>query len=106
MCTHHVDVQCVYYTCKLWLLQDLSKRRRNHLASLYDYIQSCNKEMVYLSGQQDRIIQRDWSDRMIDPPGVRTEYEVRGQSPVISHRCRMLDAIFSLLCCLLIRQRL
>lgn len=43
-------------------------------------MQSCSKELVYLSGQQERILQRDWSDRMVDPPGVRMEYEVKAQS--------------------------
>ncbi|KAG7216188.1 hypothetical protein INR49_029037 [Caranx melampygus] len=66
-------------------LLELSQCRHNHLASLYDYIQSCNKELVYLSGQQDRIIQRDWSDRMIDPPGVRTEYEKFKTNGLVSH---------------------
>lgn len=58
-------------------LQESSKLRRKHLASLYEYMQSCSKELVYLSGQQERIINRDWSDRMVDPSGVRTEYEVK-----------------------------
>ncbi|KAK7939050.1 hypothetical protein WMY93_002376 [Mugilogobius chulae] len=52
-----------------------SEQRRAHLSSLRDYMQSCNKELLYLSSQQDRIMQRDWSDRMADPAGVRTEYE-------------------------------
>ncbi|XP_061567168.1 envoplakin-like [Cololabis saira] len=56
-------------------LLDDSRRRRLHLASLYEYMQSCSKELVYLSGQQERVLQRDWSDRMVDPPGVRMEYE-------------------------------
>uniref|UniRef100_A0A3Q3N8D0 Envoplakin-like n=1 Tax=Labrus bergylta TaxID=56723 RepID=A0A3Q3N8D0_9LABR len=62
---------CVYLS-----LQESSQKRKNHLASLYDYMQSCNKELGYLSGQQDRILKRDWSDRMVDPRGVRMEYEV------------------------------
>lgn len=61
-------------------MQESSQRRRSYLASLYEYMQSCSKELVYLSGQQERILQRDWSDRMVDPPGVRMEYEVRGLS--------------------------
>ncbi|KAJ0058417.1 hypothetical protein NL108_014138, partial [Boleophthalmus pectinirostris] len=52
-----------------------SVQRRTHLSTLYDYMQSCSKELVYLSSQQDRILNRDWSDRMVDPAGVRTEYE-------------------------------
>ena len=63
----------------LCVMQESSQQRRNHLASLYEYMQSCSKELVYLSGQQERILQRDWSDRMADPSGVRMEYEVRGQ---------------------------
>lgn len=61
----------------LCVLQESSKQRRNHLASLYEYMQSCNKELVYLSGQQERILNRDWSDRMADPKSVQMEYEVR-----------------------------
>lgn len=57
-------------------LQDSSRLRHKHLASLYEYMQSCSKELVYLSGQQERIINRDWSDHMADPSGVRVEYEV------------------------------
>ncbi|XP_054891427.1 envoplakin-like [Poeciliopsis prolifica] len=56
-------------------LLESSTLRRKHLASLYEYMQSCTKELVYLTGQQERIISRDWSDRMVDPAGVRTEYE-------------------------------
>uniref|UniRef100_A0A3B4A4J5 Uncharacterized protein n=1 Tax=Periophthalmus magnuspinnatus TaxID=409849 RepID=A0A3B4A4J5_9GOBI len=58
------------------LSQSRSVQRRTHLSSLYEYMQSCSKELVYLSSQQDRILNRDWSDRMVDPAGVRTEYEV------------------------------
>lgn len=57
-------------------LQETSRKRRKHLASLYDYLQSCRKELDYLSQQKNRILQRDWSDRMVDPPSVRMEYEV------------------------------
>lgn len=70
---------CSYVVCTLRVLQESSERRRNHLASLYEYMQSCSKELIYLSNQQDRILQRDWSDRMVDPPSVRMEYEVRIQ---------------------------
>lgn len=73
----------MYLTCVLCVLQESSKQRRAHLASLYEYMQSCSKELVYLSGQQDRILQRDWSDRMVDPPGVRMEYEVRGHRQAV-----------------------
>lgn len=66
-------------TCYVFVLQEKSQQRRSYLASLYEYMQSCSKELIYLSGQQDRIIQRDWSDLMVDPPSVRMEYEVRGE---------------------------
>ncbi|KAM9843794.1 envoplakin [Aulostomus maculatus] len=66
-------------------LCESSQRRRSHLASLYEYMQSCSKELVYLSGQQERILQRDWSDRMIDPPGVRMEYERFKNSGLLAH---------------------
>ncbi|MEQ2262327.1 hypothetical protein XENORESO_006806, partial [Xenotaenia resolanae] len=55
---------------------EISKLRHNHLASLYEYMQSCSKELVYLSSQQERILNRDWSDRMVDTSGVRMEYEM------------------------------
>ncbi|XP_041672847.1 envoplakin [Cheilinus undulatus] len=66
-------------------LFESSQKRKNNLASLYEYMQSCSKELLYLSGQQDRILQRDWSDRMVDPPGVRTEYEKFKTSGLIAH---------------------
>ncbi|XP_056263419.1 envoplakin-like [Pseudoliparis swirei] len=66
-------------------LHESSQQRRNKLASLYEYVQSCSKELVYLSGQQERILQRDWSDRMADPPGVRMEYEKFKNSGLLAH---------------------
>ncbi|XP_077590836.1 envoplakin-like [Stigmatopora nigra] len=66
-------------------LLESSIKRRNHLASLYEYMQSCRKELDYLSQQQDRILQRDWSDRMADPPSVRMEYEKFKSNGLLSH---------------------
>ncbi|XP_059203216.1 envoplakin [Centropristis striata] len=66
-------------------LYESSQQRRNHLASLYEYVQGCSKELVYLSGQQERILQRDWSDRMVDPPGVRMEYEKFKNNGLLAH---------------------
>ncbi|TNN58548.1 Envoplakin [Liparis tanakae] len=66
-------------------LHESSLQRRNKLASLYEYVQSCSKELAYLSGQQERILQRDWSDRMADPPGVRMEYEKFKNSGLLAH---------------------
>ncbi|KAM4635679.1 envoplakin [Polymixia lowei] len=66
-------------------LLESSESRRRYLASLYDYMQRCSKELVYLSEQQDRILQRDWSDRMTDPPGVRMEYEKFKNNGLLVH---------------------
>ncbi|XP_068574937.1 envoplakin [Cebidichthys violaceus] len=66
-------------------LYESSQLRRNNLASLYEYVQSCTKELGYLSGQQERILQRDWSDRMGDPRGVRMEYEKFKTSGLLAH---------------------
>lgn len=61
-----------------WLfLQDNSKWRRHYLNSLYEYMQGSNKELVFLGEEQQKIKRQDWSDRMIDPPDVRRQYEVR-----------------------------
>uniref|UniRef100_A0A3Q2QJ67 Envoplakin b n=1 Tax=Fundulus heteroclitus TaxID=8078 RepID=A0A3Q2QJ67_FUNHE len=59
--------------------------RRNHLASLYEYMQRCSKELIYLTGQQERILTRDWSDGMTDPAGVRTEYEKFKRNGLTAH---------------------
>ncbi|XP_033982963.1 envoplakin-like [Trematomus bernacchii] len=66
-------------------LCELSEQRRAHLASLYEYVQSCRKELSYLSGQQERILQRDWSDRLVDAPSVRMEYEKFKTNGLLSH---------------------
>ncbi|KAK9535540.1 hypothetical protein VZT92_007915 [Zoarces viviparus] len=66
-------------------LHESSQLRRNNLASLYEYVQSCTKELSYLSGQQERILQRDWSDRMGDPRGVRMEYEKFKTTGLLAH---------------------
>ncbi|XP_077412972.1 envoplakin-like [Vanacampus margaritifer] len=66
-------------------LLESSRKRRTHLASLYEYMQSCRKELDYLSQQKERILQRDWSDRMVDPPSVRMEYEKFKSNGLLSH---------------------
>ncbi|RVE69125.1 hypothetical protein OJAV_G00074690 [Oryzias javanicus] len=66
-------------------LLESSKFRRKHLASLYEYLQRCTKELVYLSGQQEKILHRDWSDRMVDPAGVSTEYEKLKSNSLLVH---------------------
>lgn len=66
-------------------LSESSRQRRSQLASLHEYMQNCSKELLYLSGQQERILQRDWSDRMVDPAGVRTEYEKFKTNGLLAH---------------------
>ncbi|CAK6960372.1 envoplakin [Scomber scombrus] len=66
-------------------LLESSLERRNYLASMYEYMQSCSKELGYLSGQQDRILQRDWSDRMVDPASIRMEYEKFKNNGLLAH---------------------
>lgn len=56
--------------------QDNSKWRRHYLNSLYEYMHGCNKEVAFLGEEQDKIKRQDWSDRMVDPPDVRRQYEV------------------------------
>ncbi|XP_029365431.1 envoplakin [Echeneis naucrates] len=70
-------------------LFESSQNRRTNLASLYEYMQSCSKELVYLSSQQERILKRDWSDRMVDPPGVRMEYEKFKNNGLIAHEAEI-----------------
>uniref|UniRef100_A0A7N5ZXT3 Desmoplakin SH3 domain-containing protein n=1 Tax=Anabas testudineus TaxID=64144 RepID=A0A7N5ZXT3_ANATE len=65
--------------------KDNSKWRRHYLNSLYEYMQSCNKEMAFLGEEQQKIKKRDWSDRMVDPPDVRRQYENFKNNSLLSH---------------------
>ncbi|XP_076585532.1 envoplakin a [Chaetodon auriga] len=66
-------------------LLDNSKWRRHYLNSLYEYMQGCNKELAFLGEEQDKIKQQDWSDRMVDPPDVRRQYENFKNNSLLSH---------------------
>ncbi|KAK0149055.1 Envoplakin [Merluccius polli] len=66
-------------------LLESSEVRRRSLSTLYDYMQSCNKELIYMFDQQQRILQQDWSDQMRDPAGVRMEYEKFKNSGLLAH---------------------
>ncbi|XP_036426038.1 envoplakin a [Colossoma macropomum] len=66
-------------------LLDNSKWRRHYLSSLYEYMQACNKEVSYLGEEQAKILQQDWSDRMVDPPDVRRRYENFKNNSLLSH---------------------
>uniref|UniRef100_A0A4W5REK8 Envoplakin a n=1 Tax=Hucho hucho TaxID=62062 RepID=A0A4W5REK8_9TELE len=66
-------------------LLDNSKWRHHYLSSLYDYMQSCNKELTYLGDEQTKILKQDWSDHMLDPPDVRRQYENFKNNSLLSH---------------------
>uniref|UniRef100_A0A8C1B6Y7 SH3 domain-containing protein n=1 Tax=Cyprinus carpio carpio TaxID=630221 RepID=A0A8C1B6Y7_CYPCA len=66
-------------------LLEASEQRRQHLASLYEFMHSCSKELLYLSEQQHKIISTDWSERMIDSAGVRMDYERFKNNGLLSH---------------------
>ncbi|KAM4604332.1 envoplakin a [Polymixia lowei] len=66
-------------------LLDNSKWRRHYLSSLYDYMQGCNKELAFLGEEQGKIKNQDWSDRMVDPPDVRRQYENFKNNSLLSH---------------------
>ncbi|XP_070683693.1 envoplakin a [Pempheris klunzingeri] len=66
-------------------LLDNSKWRRHYLNSLYEYMQGCNKELAFLGEEQDKIKKQDWSDRIVDPPDVRRQYENFKSNNLLSH---------------------
>ncbi|XP_057700527.1 envoplakin a [Corythoichthys intestinalis] len=66
-------------------LLETSKWRGHYLNSLYEYMQGCNKELVFLGEEQDKIKKQDWSDRMADPPDVRRQYENFKNNSLLSH---------------------
>ncbi|XP_065134317.1 envoplakin [Paramisgurnus dabryanus] len=73
-------------------LQEASQKRSQNLSSLYDFMQRCNKETLFLTEQEKKIMRRDWSDRMIDSAEVRTEYERFKNNGLLSHE-REVDKI-------------
>ncbi|XP_029006466.1 envoplakin a [Betta splendens] len=64
---------------------DNSKWRRHYLNSLYAYMQGCKKELAFLGEEQQKIKTQDWSDRMLDPPDVRRQYENFKNNSLLSH---------------------
>nr|XP_040041908.1 LOW QUALITY PROTEIN: envoplakin a [Gasterosteus aculeatus aculeatus] len=70
-------------------LLENSKWRRHYLNSLYEYMNGCNKEMVFLGEEQDKIKRQDWSDRMVDPPDVRRQYENFKNNSLLSHESKV-----------------
>ncbi|KAM8771445.1 envoplakin a [Acanthopagrus schlegelii] len=66
-------------------LLDNSKWRRHYLNTLYEYMHSSRKERDFLGDEQDKIIKQDWSDRLVDPPDVRRQYENFKNNSLLSH---------------------
>lgn len=63
--------------------QAASQVRQQHLSTLQDYMQRCTNELYWLDQQAKGRMQYDWSDRNLDYPSRRRQYEVglgqRGQ---------------------------
>ncbi|KAK7929883.1 hypothetical protein WMY93_006278 [Mugilogobius chulae] len=68
---------------------DNSKWRKHYLTALYQYMQGCNKELTFLQEEQDKIKKQDWSDRMVDPPDVRRQYENFKNNSLLSHEAEV-----------------
>ncbi|XP_056441747.1 envoplakin a [Gadus chalcogrammus] len=66
-------------------LLDNSKWRQHYLHSLHEYMQGGTKESAFLADEQDKIKRQDWSDRMVDPPDVRRQYEIFKSNSLLSH---------------------
>uniref|UniRef100_A0A2K5YSP3 Periplakin n=1 Tax=Mandrillus leucophaeus TaxID=9568 RepID=A0A2K5YSP3_MANLE len=52
-----------------------SQARQQHLSSLQDYMQRCTNELYWLDQQAKDRMQYDWSDRNLDYPSRRRQYE-------------------------------
>uniref|UniRef100_A0A8C0WDP4 Periplakin n=1 Tax=Castor canadensis TaxID=51338 RepID=A0A8C0WDP4_CASCN len=52
-----------------------SQARQQHLSSLQDYMQRCTNELYWLDQQARGRMQYDWSDRNLDFPSRRRQYE-------------------------------
>ncbi|XP_058426096.1 LOW QUALITY PROTEIN: periplakin [Diceros bicornis minor] len=52
-----------------------SQARQQHLGSLQDYMQRCTNELYWLDQQAKGRMQYDWSDRNLDYPTRRRQYE-------------------------------
>ncbi|XP_048187656.1 periplakin isoform X2 [Perognathus longimembris pacificus] len=52
-----------------------SQARQQHLSSLQDYMQRCTNELYWLDQQAKARVQYDWSDRNLDFPSRRRQYE-------------------------------
>lgn len=57
-------------------LVESSKLRDHQLDTLYDYLQACTKQLIFMNDQQEKILKRDWSDKMLQPEETRRQYEI------------------------------
>ncbi|XP_045141982.1 periplakin [Echinops telfairi] len=67
---HSSELQAKYQK-----LLALSQARQQHLSSLQDYMQRCTNELYWLDQQARGRMQYDWSDRNLDYPSRRRQYE-------------------------------
>ncbi|XP_038632590.1 envoplakin a [Scyliorhinus canicula] len=56
-------------------LEESSKLRGHQLDTLYDYTQTSTKQLLFMNDQQEKIVQQDWSDKMMEPEEARRRYE-------------------------------
>ncbi|GCB75244.1 hypothetical protein scyTo_0019744, partial [Scyliorhinus torazame] len=56
-------------------LVESSKLRGHQLDTLYDYTQTCTKQLLFMNDQQEKIVRQDWSDKMMEPEEARRQYE-------------------------------
>lgn len=52
---------------------------------------SCQRELNFLAEEQDKIKKQDWSDRMVDPPDTRRQYEVKIPPPLTPEHSSGVD---------------
>ncbi|XP_069502144.1 periplakin isoform X2 [Ambystoma mexicanum] len=56
-------------------LLSASQQRQKDLSTLQDYMQRCTNELYWLDQQEKDRMQYDWSDRNLDYPSRRRQYE-------------------------------
>ncbi|XP_054991202.1 periplakin [Sorex araneus] len=72
---HLAKLQNSELQAKYQKLLAASQARQQHLSSLQDYMQRCTNELYWLDQQAKGRMQYDWSDRNLDYPSRRRQYE-------------------------------
>ncbi|XP_055991266.1 periplakin [Sorex fumeus] len=72
---HLAKLQNSELQAKYQKLLAASQARQQHLGSLQDYMQRCTNELYWLDQQAKGRMQYDWSDRNLDYPSRRRQYE-------------------------------